>query len=119
MICNCEIIRLNSTAVVTEDVDAMAPDDYTPRTITDVVTFQASEREKTITIDIKDDYIKENSECFKVKLMQPTQLLYQALDICTPEAQVQIKDDDGKWPILIAGWLKIEWIYQRSRDPET
>ena len=77
---------------MTKDVDAISQRDldYQSRTIT--VYFQPNEKVRTVTINIEDDRIKEDTESFKVKMQKVESSL---LDVCTQETQVQIKDDDG------------------------
>ena len=79
---------------MTEDLDAVSKGglDYHPRKTT--VAFQPNEKVKTVTINIEDDSIKEDTECFKVKMQKVDSSL---LDVCTQETQVQIKDDDGMY----------------------
>lgn len=78
---------------MTEDVDASSQRGQDYQSITTSVPFQAGERQKSVTIVIEDDSIKEDTEGFKVLMQRASSSL---LDPCSPEAQVQIKDDDGE-----------------------
>ena len=77
---------------MTEDVDAISQRDLDYQSRTTTVHFQPNEKVRTVTINIEDDRIKEDTEVFKVKMQKVESSL---LDVCTQETQVQIIDDDG------------------------
>ncbi len=78
---------------LTKDQDAKAGSDYTA--VDTIITFQPGVTSHNESVLIMDDVRKESIECFEVEL-QTIPTATDNVDICSEEAMVFIKDDDGK-----------------------
>ncbi|MFW6155403.1 MAG: Calx-beta domain-containing protein [Planctomycetota bacterium] len=90
-----------TVTVETADGSARAGDDYTA--ITQMVTFEAGERSKTVPVEILGDTITEDNETFEVRLVDP-----DSATIDTAAATVTIVNDDAMPRISVAGASVLE-----------